>query len=129
MMALVDASYKFLYVDIGKSGRAGDGRVFADCDLREALDDGSLNIPTQQPYPHDDEPMPFFMIGDDAFPLRHYLMKPFPQRGLTNAQRIYNYRLSRARRTVENAFGILANRYYMQHLYTLFFTYTNLQYF
>lgn len=110
MMALVDASYKFLYVDIGRCGRAGDARVFSDCDLRQALDDNSLNFPQPQPFPKDDEPMPFFIIGDDAFPLRHYLMKPFPQRGMTRAQRIYNYRLSRARRTVENAFGILANR-------------------
>ena len=36
------------------------------------------------------------------------MMKPYPHRGLSNEKRIFNYR---ARRVVENAFGILANRF------------------
>ena len=50
-------------------------------------------------------------MADYAFALSKYLMKPYSQTRLTTEKRVFNYRLSRARRTVENTFGILANRF------------------
>lgn len=55
--------------------------------------------------------MPHVFVGDDAFPLKRYMLKPYPFRSQSRRQRIFSYRLSRARRTVENAFGILSNRF------------------
>ena len=42
-------------------------------------------------------------------------MRPLARNGLTNERHIYNCRLSRARRVVENAFGILANQWRLYH--------------
>ena len=77
----------------------------------ECLDAGQLNLPAPTPLPNDTQDVPFFIVGDDAFALKPNLMKPYGGRGRNREERIFNYRLSRARRVVENAFGILANRF------------------
>ncbi|WAR05897.1 HARB1-like protein [Mya arenaria] len=75
------------------------------------LEENNLGLPDPDPLPGDDMNTPYFLIGDDAFPLRTWMMKPYSRRNLTNEERIFNYRLSRARRVVENAFGLLAMRF------------------
>ena len=56
-----------------------------------------------------EDPLPYFFLGDKIFPLKTSLMRPFPGL-LDDSQKIFNYQLSRARRTIENAFGILVTR-------------------
>ncbi|KAA0722998.1 hypothetical protein E1301_Tti019038 [Triplophysa tibetana] len=111
MMAVVDANYKFLYISVGTQGRVSDAGLFAHSDLKKALDQGLLNVPPPERLISSDVVLPYLFVGDEAYPLRTDLMKPYPFRQLDHSQRIFNYRLSRARRVVENAFGILANRF------------------
>lgn len=98
LMAVVDHKYCFSYIDVGCNGRISDGGVFRNCSLYQALENCVL-------------PEGHILVGDNAFPLKEYLLKPFPGNRLTLKQKIFNYRLSRARRIVENGFGILAARF------------------
>ena len=111
LLAVVDANYKFLMVDVGCNGRISDGGVYRNSKISLALEENSLNVPISRSLPGSTKPIPFMIVADDAFPLKTYIQKPYSQIGLTREKRIYNYRLSRARRIVENAFGILANRF------------------
>lgn len=111
-MALVDANYKFIYVDVGAAGRAGDAGVFNDSTLKRTLFNGSLNLP--EPViimPNSQTKVSYHIVGDDAFPMSEHLLKPYPHKHVDTSKRVFNYRLSRARRVSENAFGILANRF------------------
>ena len=49
---------------------------------------------------------PYAFVGDDAFALKKFIMKPYPQQNLTAGKRVYNYKHSRARKLLENLFGI-----------------------
>ena len=113
LMALVDAHRRFIYVDIGCNGRVSDGVVFDESTLSKYLSDSNnpLNIPAPKELPGRNQKMPYFIVADDAFPLKPFIMKPFPTRNLSERKRIYNYRQSRARINVENAFGILSSRF------------------
>ena len=52
-------------------------------------------------------------IGDEGLALQTYLMRPFPRSAIANDARkkMSNKQLSRARRVVENAFGMLAQKW------------------
>lgn len=107
LFALVNANYLFTFVDIGCQGRISDGGVFRNTVLFKKLETNQLHLPLSKPLPPLSEYMPYVIIADDAFALSPNIMKPYPgvqEKG--SAMRIYNYRLSRARRVVENVFGI-----------------------
>ena len=100
-----------MYVDIGQTGSGSDAGVFNESPFKAAIEAGTLNLPEADPVPYGNQPVEYFLVGDDAFALKTWLMKPLPLRNMTHQQRVYNYRLSRARRVVENAFGLLAARF------------------
>ena len=113
LLALVDADYKFVWADIGAPGHQSDAQVFNRSELARCLSAGVLGLPDDEPLPGsaDNRPVPYFMVGDDAFALRTWMVKPYSGPAQDYAQRIASYRISRARRVSENAFGILAKRF------------------
>uniref|UniRef100_A0A3Q1GW95 DDE Tnp4 domain-containing protein n=1 Tax=Acanthochromis polyacanthus TaxID=80966 RepID=A0A3Q1GW95_9TELE len=113
LLALVDADHRFLAVDIGAFGSNSDGGIFANSQLGKALQADTLDVPPPSHLRSAPElgPLPHVIVADEAFPMKPYLLRPYPGRHLQEDLRIFNYRLSRARRIVENCFGILTQRW------------------
>ena len=117
LLAVASADYRFVMVDIGAYGSSNDSGVLNHTALFTCLKNKKLGIPPSKQLPNDTKEtrVPHVLLGDEAFPLRCDLMRPFARNALTNERRIFNYRLSRARKVVEIAFGILANRWRLFH--------------
>ena len=111
LMAVVNANYEFTMVDVGDYGRLSDGSVFGSCDLGIAIEQQRLNMPPPRVLPGSNVKFPYVFVGDDAFPLKTNVMKPYPRGHIEEKEKIANCRLSRARRIVENAFGIATSRF------------------
>lgn len=108
LMAACDANYLFTLVDIGAYGSAHDSTVFRESAFGCALESNALAIPKATA----GNDLPYVFVADEAFPLKPYIMRPYPGlHKLSDSERIFNYRLSRARRCIENAFGILSARW------------------
>ncbi|KAI2646849.1 Protein ALP1-like [Labeo rohita] len=115
LLAVVDANYLFRIIDVGGYGRNSDSGTLANSAFGEALRNGTLDLPHDCALPGSQHctPLPHVFVGDEAFPLQRHLLRPFPGCNLSREKRIFNYRLSRARLTVECAFGILTSQWRM----------------
>ncbi|XP_026682548.1 uncharacterized protein LOC113469223 [Diaphorina citri] len=112
LMACTEADGLFTWVSVGECGRNSDGRVIRESGFFDCIEKKKLNIPPSQPLPNDNgPPFPFYFIGDQAFPLKTYVMRPYPRKTSNNAMMTFNYRLSRARKSVECGFGMLASKF------------------
>lgn len=109
LLAVVDADCKFTAVDIGSYGREGDAGIYLKSQIGKMIKNNAFNIPAPKVLPGTNNVVPHVIVGDEAFALHENLMKPYPRQQSVHDQSkaVYNYRLSRARRTTENTFGIL----------------------
>lgn len=109
LMAAVDANYNFIFADVGSQGRISDGGVFKNTQLFKKIKENSLELPPPKELPGRQMKVPYFFAADNAFSLEENIMKPYSGvHAKGSVKRIYNYRLSRGRRVVENAFGIIS---------------------
>lgn len=101
----------FLTVEVGSYGKQSDGGVFDSSATCTLLQKEKFNLPQAKSLPGTYIDFPFYIIGDEAYPLTKYLIIPYPRRDLTMEQFYFNSRLSRAKRCVECAFGILVAKW------------------
>ena len=76
-MAVCDAMYKFLAVDIGACDHQSDGSVFRNSLLCKLLLRQQLPLPPPVRLSETlATPTPFVLVGDEAFSLSSNLMRP-----------------------------------------------------
>lgn len=111
LLAICDARYRFLYVDVGGRGRRSDGGLWEVCSMLRAMETGRVTFPPPKCLPGGWVRTPHTLVGDAAFPGTPSMLRPYPGEFLEDPKRIFNYRHSRARRVIENTFGIFSARW------------------
>ena len=109
LQAMVDHEYRFMNVYAGWPGSVHDARILANSDLFAMGEAGTLVPNSVQTM--SGVPVPVVILGNPAYPLLPWLMKPYPGVGLSAKHRKFNNRLSRARVVTECAFGRLKGRW------------------
>ena len=107
LLAVCDVKYNFTLVDVGQYGSNYDSAVLAQSKISSGFENNTLNLPESEVLPGRNLDILYFLVGDEIFPLKPWLLRPYPGRLLQLLEMIYNYRHSRARRGIKNTFGIL----------------------
>ena len=108
-MAVVDAEFWFIWASVGVPVNTHDSTLLQSTDLWKRIVRGEmiLNIVQQV----EDVEIPPLILGDGAFPLWTFMLKPYRDALLPHDKRYFNYRNSRARLVTEGAFGRLKIRF------------------
>ncbi len=113
MLATVNCKLMFTYVNVGAPGRCNDSSVYSRSTLYDVIQNpiyknDSITMNNVKIHSH--------LIADSASALNSTLMKPFAERpNMSRKEATFNYRLRRARSSVERAFGIMKNRFRCVH--------------
>jgi hypothetical protein len=71
-MALEDADFRFIWVEVGANGASSDAQIFNSCELKEAILDGSIDFSAPEPIVERHQDVPYFSKGIlTNFPLRY----------------------------------------------------------
>ena len=108
LMALMDAHFRFIWASFGAPRNTHDSTYFQSTSLCEKITKGELIRSKVQAI--DDIKIPPQFLGDGAFPLCSWLMKPYGDVVLTPGKRYFSYGSSRSRMVTEGAFGKLTGR-------------------
>ncbi|XP_043951124.1 putative nuclease HARBI1 isoform X2 [Drosophila biarmipes] len=109
ILAICDISYRFTYIDAGAFGNGGEQYAFTKSKFGNDL------LSDKLPFPQDSmlngHEAPYFIVGNDAFPLHMRLMKQYYGKHLDEKEQVFNAKLGETLRCIENAFAILSARW------------------
>ena len=108
-MAIVDSNYRFLWASCGFPGNSHDSIIFQSTELwkniteKDAIPNIGQTVDETVIYP--------LLLGESAFPLQSWMMKPYTNAVLTKKQTNFNCHLSWARMVTEGAYGQVKGRW------------------
>ena len=111
LQAIVDARARFICIDIGGYGSQHDSNTLRNSTFYKAVATGQIKFPQEDELPNSPLILPYYLVGDGAYPIGENMMKPFSGKNLTPDERRFNARLSRARVTSECAFGKMCQKW------------------
>jgi len=93
LMAVADAVYCFISVEVGAYDSSSDSNVFKNSTFEKLLESNKLNIPDPRVLPSDAEglSMPFALVGEEAFALSEHVLRPYRNKKVTFLKRVYIY--------------------------------------
>lgn len=73
LQGVADADLKFVSAEVGAYGKESDGGIFSRSQIKNILDSNTINLPSNAPpLTGSDMLLPYFLIGDSAYPLKPY---------------------------------------------------------
>jgi len=86
---------------------------FSQSNLYQHLESGPFPFPHPKQIPGTTTKLSYVILGDQGYPLKEYLMRPYSTENAAGCREteLYNYLHSRARRTVECAFGLFVSKW------------------
>ena len=113
LQGISDANQKFIHIATGFPGSIHDSRILRMCQIYDLAESGDiLKNPIKDLGNIRVRP---FLIGDPAYALTDWLMKPYPSQNISRSEQKFNRNLSRARVVIEQAFGKLKGRWRCLH--------------
>ncbi|KHJ77987.1 transposase, IS4 family [Oesophagostomum dentatum] len=112
LLALVDANYRCIMYDLGAPGRSSDAGIFSTSEMKEYLEDHFKDFPPPVQLGNIGK-VDYHILVDQGFRQTTRFIRPFNKVDAMRDARCayFNYKMSRARRVVENFFGILSSRF------------------
>jgi len=80
LLAMVDANYKFIVVDIGSFGKEGDSGIFLKSNIGQKILNGTFGFPEQCQLPGSDKVAPHVIVCDEAFRFHKHILKPYTRK-------------------------------------------------
>ncbi|XP_050314195.1 uncharacterized protein LOC126748784 [Anthonomus grandis grandis] len=111
LLVACDHKYRFTMVDIGAYETQRDGIVSRNSQFGTKWDENHVDMPEECVLPVTNVSIPYFFVGNEAFPLKNHVIRPYTGKNLNSTQEIFNRYQNAASKVIENAFGILVSRW------------------